>query len=223
MEKWKKIDGYERYSVSNMGRVRYSLVHGGYSYRKPQINKKGYARVSIGGKLHRLHRVVAKAFVEGMSEVRCDVNHLDGNKLNNHAENLRWVSNHENNYHSITILGHDNSIPMVAYNNLGEAVAEFVSKSQAIKFKIPEKRMLPKSEYSKEAALMKLNKPRKKAEYKTKRVVGDNDFSKTCDTVIANRVLMDLRNGKSKKDISIEYDLNYYKISMIEKYGRNLK
>ena len=67
---------------------------------KPQPNGKGYLRVSIGGKLMFVHRLVAEKYVPNPDN-KPQVNHKDGNKLNNNADNLEWVTNQENRNHAI--------------------------------------------------------------------------------------------------------------------------
>lgn len=46
-----------------------------------------------------LHRVIAQAFVEN-NEGKPEVNHIDGNKSNNRADNLEWVTREENLRHA---------------------------------------------------------------------------------------------------------------------------
>lgn len=66
----------------------------------PQPNGKGYLRVSIGGKLYFVHRLVAEKYIPN-PENKEQVNHKDGNKLNNNVNNLEWVTNLENRRHAV--------------------------------------------------------------------------------------------------------------------------
>lgn len=96
MEEWKWIPGYEgRYKVYRDGRIWSELneifLKGG--------NTKGYLTVMLAGRGYRVHRLVAEAFVSN-PESKPEVNHDDGNKLNNNDWNLKWSTAKENQAHA---------------------------------------------------------------------------------------------------------------------------
>ena len=97
-EKWKTIKGYNRYRVSNKGRV-YSMIknnmlkphkHHGEYYTVKLVNNKGKR------KFLRVHRLVAENFIGAIPE-NMVVDHIDRNKINNNLENLRIVTVSINN------------------------------------------------------------------------------------------------------------------------------
>ena len=98
-EKWKTIEGYPYYQVSNLGRVK-SLKYCKERILKPNKLKNGYLLVKIfkEGKAKKilLHRLVASAFVQNNSLFNTEVNHLDENKENNCASNLEWSTREHN-------------------------------------------------------------------------------------------------------------------------------
>ena len=103
MEMWKEIDGmFGLLEISNYGRVRSNMRDG--RILKQQIDTKGYfrIRVTIKGKKKsiKVHREVAKAFIQNPNNLP-QVNHIDGNKANNCASNLEWVTNKSNADHAI--------------------------------------------------------------------------------------------------------------------------
>ena len=111
-EGWREIEGYEgRFLISSHGRL-YLTGEGRREPRMaiPSVDPNGYLRVNIhegDGKSWSvpIHRLVAMAFCDGRTEERNVVNHKDGNKQNNHADNLEWCTNEENVHHAINVLG----------------------------------------------------------------------------------------------------------------------
>lgn len=90
----KKTDSrYRKYEVSNYGRVKLN----GKILEPRSIEPNDYVYYSCG----RIHRIVAKLFVENPDNKPC-VDHIDGDKHNNRADNLRWVTYKENCANPIT-------------------------------------------------------------------------------------------------------------------------
>lgn len=98
-EIWKVIEEYPNYEVSNFGRVRNLKSN---KLLKFDLYEQGYYRVQLfknnKKKNKRVHRLVALSFIQQIPN-KPDVNHKDGNKLNNHVDNLEWVTWEENNEH----------------------------------------------------------------------------------------------------------------------------
>lgn len=115
-EEWRfipSLDGYMQ--VSNFGNVRSvdrevlridtkTLVKQKGRNIKLSIDKYGYQRIytSVNGvkSYIRVHRAVALTFIPNPCNYP-QVNHIDGNKQNNHIFNLEWCTNSENMIHSI--------------------------------------------------------------------------------------------------------------------------
>ena len=67
-----------------------------------RINNRGYNTVSFNHTTYMVHRLVAEGYVNNPDPTnKRYVNHIDGNKLNNCASNLEWVTIKENNVHAI--------------------------------------------------------------------------------------------------------------------------
>ena len=117
MEIWKDINGYEGYyQVSNQGNVRSLDRFDGVHDRqgtiiKPSLKQNGYLQVGLRKhsvrKWFGVHRLVAIHFIENPDN-KPQVNHVDGNKLNNTVENLEWVTEKENQNHAAKLGLRDN-------------------------------------------------------------------------------------------------------------------
>lgn len=115
-EKWVEISGHPGYEISDAGRVRTKSrdVRIGNGATRRQEGKilsqwlqsgPGYPQVQLSGKRRvAVHRLVAGAFLQGYASGMV-VNHKNGVKTDNRAENLEWVSQAENNRHAHEVLG----------------------------------------------------------------------------------------------------------------------
>ena len=100
-EVWKIIEKYPNYMISNLGKIK-SLNYkrtGKEQILKQSINGRGYyyVLISINNKYKNIliHKAVAEAFLENDNNYS-DVNHIDGNKLNNCIANLEFCTRSEN-------------------------------------------------------------------------------------------------------------------------------
>lgn len=96
-EYWIDVKEDPKYEVSNLGNVRKKST--GKLMRKSLNRDGGYQRVSINGNHRYVHRLVADAFFDG-DHTDLDVNHIDGNKQNNHIGNLEWCTRKDNLQHA---------------------------------------------------------------------------------------------------------------------------
>ncbi len=101
-EVWKPIKDFEsQYLISNLGRVK--TIKTGL-IRKLQVHKDGYLCLILCTNRIRcvkyIHRLVAESFIDNPSNL-VEVNHIDGNKLNNSISNLEWCTHHDNVLHAV--------------------------------------------------------------------------------------------------------------------------
>ena len=109
-EVFEDLKGYEdSYQISDFGRIftKRRLVGNQIYYGReliPKITKDGYLKVTLckNGKSKKfyLHRLVALQFIDNNTNLP-QVNHKDGNKLNNIVTNLEWCTKIENQNHAV--------------------------------------------------------------------------------------------------------------------------
>jgi hypothetical protein len=108
---WKKIKQNNNYSVSDRGDVRNDKTG---AILKPATVYNGYLRVCICGKMYRVHRLVADAYIDNPCNYP-QVNHKDGNKKNNSVDNLEWCTASQNIKHAFAT-----GIKQVNYDNINK-------------------------------------------------------------------------------------------------------
>lgn len=91
-ERWKVIDGYPNYSVSSFGNVRNDKSGRILAFKN---DGHGYLFVTLQKKNHKIHRLVANAYINNPDN-KPFVDHKDNNKSNNNISNLRFATNKEN-------------------------------------------------------------------------------------------------------------------------------
>jgi len=155
-EEWRIIPRFmEAYEVSNAGSVRslpreVSFSHkgriGSLSFPKekiltPILSKHGYFFVNLsrGGirKRAKIHQLVAQAFIPNPENKRY-INHINGIKTDNRANNLEWCTSSENSLHAFSIglrrveKGRNNkqSIPISQFNLDGTLVKDWESMGE---------------------------------------------------------------------------------------------
>lgn len=149
-KEWKEIKGYEgKYIVSNYGEIislpRYKNNHSKKQYVEPKEiptytnSTNGYVYVALykDGRMRnlRLHRLVAEAFVKRETN-KNQINHIDGNKQNNRADNLEWCTSQENIRHAYNMGLKNNDkqkIKVNQYDLKGNLINSFNSISEASK------------------------------------------------------------------------------------------
>ena len=144
-EKWVYIDGFNNlYMVSNMGRVMSNNKMKG-RIMAGSIAPNGYKSLTIiyPEKVRHcftIHSLVASHFVDGRTDERNEVNHINGNKLDNRASNLEWCTRMENMTHHrlLNNSGKKFHIKMekkihLAWEKFGKASISYERQSRAMK------------------------------------------------------------------------------------------
>ena len=115
------------FSVRNNKLLKRMMFPSGYEYVH-LCNGKGKT------KLFRVHRLVAETFIPNPNNLP-EVNHKDGDKLNNNVKNLEWCTNLENMRHSIetglrTVKDENNPSAKLTAKDVENIRKEYIPKSK---------------------------------------------------------------------------------------------
>ena len=124
-----RIPNYPDYEIFEDARI--------YSYKsnkflKPSINAGGYLVLNLRGveqRLFLLHRLVAACFIPN-PENKPFVNHIDGNKQNDHVSNLEWSTAKENTIHAVRLKLINNRGENASFSKLTDDDVMFIRDSQ---------------------------------------------------------------------------------------------
>lgn len=148
MEVWKDIKGYEGYQVSNEGRIRthnkttYTEKHGVRHWQNRILSQKTAKDKAMRVELWKdgkhntvlVHRIVALTFLGEPPEPNMTVNHIDGNRKNNHVENLEWLSLADNIRHGFKTGLYSNTFRPITLIDENDNEFKFVSLSEGNRF-----------------------------------------------------------------------------------------
>jgi len=130
IELFARVNTFPGYMISNFGNI---LRHG--QVINPFINNRGYAVVMLSNgiiqKPHMVHRLVATYFVENTNSSEYNIiDHIDGNKSNNHHTNIRWCNASINARNRKAILSNTNIQGIHKHKNGSFEVSYYVDVYQ---------------------------------------------------------------------------------------------
>ena len=125
----KQIEDFPGYWINSYGRVWSERSN---KWLLPRPSNKGYLRVCLyrdGKKFEKaIHRLVAEAFVPNDDlEHKDTIDHIDGDKTNNRADNLQWLSRGDN-------VRKSQCKPVMLFDTLSGDVEQFNSQTEAATF-----------------------------------------------------------------------------------------
>ena len=144
IEIWKDIKDYEDlYTISNYGKIKRKKDN--YIFKENK-NSRGYRVITLTKnkieKSYSVHRLVAETFIPNIYNLP-QINHKDGNKMNNKVNNLEWCNQSYNMKHAykngleikkckkVNQYDLDNNLIMT-WNSVKEASKKLGIKSQKI-------------------------------------------------------------------------------------------
>jgi hypothetical protein len=139
VEKFVPIKGFEGcYAIGDRGTVL-SFKTGKPRVLRPRYNKDGYAHVALRkeGRAYEflVNRLVAEHFIPNPQRLPT-VNHKDGDKRNNRAENLEWATRSHQMVHAyklglkVPVAGHKNGNAVLSAEDVRDIRARYKRRSK---------------------------------------------------------------------------------------------
>lgn len=142
---WRVIEEFPNYMINEYGVIYKIKGKRKYQIMNPKEDKDGYLYIGLrnenGRFFRRVHRLVASAFIQNDNLNNDIINHIDGNRQNNHFTNLEWCDVRYNNKYSFKKLGragehttdkkcklYKNNSFIKEFNNIKEA-SKYASKN----------------------------------------------------------------------------------------------
>ena len=155
MEEFRIIKEFTDYEISNFGRVR-NIKTG--LIKKTKLEKTGYHSVCLNKDkkpyTKLIHRLLAILFIDNPNN-KSVIDHIDGNKINNNLDNLRWCTHSENSFNSKIPTTNTSGnkgvyyrkdrlkwIALIEYNKVRINLGRFEKKEDAIKARVDKAREL---------------------------------------------------------------------------------
>lgn len=143
-----------RFEISKCGIIRNAKTK---AIKSQYVSDTGYYMITISknnrSKPYRVHRLLANNFIDNIGNLK-EVNHIDGNKLNNELINLEWVSHFGNMQHAFsTGLANNTGIKngMAKLNEIKVTEIKELLKQSVSQYKIAEMYNISRS------AILKIN------------------------------------------------------------------
>lgn len=126
---FKQIDNHPDFLISIDGQIYNKTRNSLLTPRKTGY----YMSVVLDKKHYCIHRLLATYFIDKPENYNDNwiVNHIDGNKLNNHIDNLEWLSASDNTQHAYDNGARSNTNIIIQKDLNGNIVGEYINATHA--------------------------------------------------------------------------------------------